>query len=196
MIFKPTHCLTHCSYAKIGRGFAGDEFLGTWPPKLACLAEAAGWWEVIRNDGVGGRGRPLIGPTGRRWEASCVVDFGYQRSDVLICNTLRCNPPGNQYPIGSMKLGAEASCQEHDALLRRYKPDWVILTYHPAFTFKQPQVWKYIKAAFRMAWRKSEEGKRPLVMMGLKGAQAPRFSDLRFGPIDSIKKWQRHYWEL
>jgi len=136
-----------------------------------------------------------MGKTGKLWQKECVEAFGYEREDVLICNVLRCGQVKNQYPIGKLRIKAEEYCREWDDKLMRYDPQVSILTYHPAFTFRVPQVMKLIVAAFRVAWDLSEQGFRPIVIMGEKGIKAKGLEFLRTNfhpPESSMKNWQRH----
>ena len=74
-----------------------------------------------------------------------------------------------------------------------------ILTYHPAYTFRVPQVMKLIVAAFETAWDLVDEGVKPLVIMGERGLKAAGMDWLRPGfhpPEASMKNWQRHIIDL
>lgn len=44
------------------------------------------------------QGRPLVGRSGRLYNAWLKKDLGVGRKDVYICNILKCRPPGNRNP--------------------------------------------------------------------------------------------------
>lgn len=80
LLDKPSECAT-CAYSRIGTGFCPD-----WSPpnpKLAVLCEAAGSNEIIDRE-------PLVGAAGWVFTRNFLFALGYTRSDVMLCNTLRC----------------------------------------------------------------------------------------------------------
>ena len=44
------------------------------------------------------QGRPLVGKSGRLYNAWLKKDLGLKRADVYICNILKCRPPNNRNP--------------------------------------------------------------------------------------------------
>ena len=67
---------------------------------IALIGEAPGWHEDQQ-------GRPFVGPAGQFLE-ELLASIGLRRSQVYICNVLKCRPPGNRDP----QPAEIATCQQ------------------------------------------------------------------------------------
>lgn len=203
---KPDWCYANCAYAKVGSGIAFDE----WPkaPKIAVLLEAPGGDEIVH-------GRPLMGVAGKSWEWNLLFPLKKCRADVGICNTLRCRPPHNGYPTGTLRREAERCCRHWDSVeqggdrcigpggIVKFNPDLFLITEHPAAILhsgalgKMRLIRKHMERAFRFA----DQGARPCVLMGrtamdLIAPELSRASDeLHRGKKGGLTKWFGHFWE-
>lgn len=123
--------------------------------------EAPGAEEIIDQ-------APLVGKAGKLFFNDILGPLGITRNDIIIGNTIRCHPPANKYPIGKLRYAAELSCRVYDNVLREYKPDIILFTYHPSAVFRQPAYLALIRADISKAFRFSMLGKRVVVLMGEK----------------------------
>jgi uracil-DNA glycosylase family 4 len=58
--------------------------------QIMLIGEAPGYWEDVN-------GRPFVGAAGKFLD-TLLSEIGFSRSDVFICNVLKCRPPGNREP--------------------------------------------------------------------------------------------------
>jgi len=136
------------------------------------------------------RGEPFVGRSGKLLTDMIEKGMGLSRSDVFICNVVRCRPPGNRNPAESEAracrpfldatldvvrpkfvccLGAVAATNllgvnESMSRLRgnvyEYKGAQVVCTYHPAYLLRNP-------AAKKDAWQDLQ------LLMKLMGLELP-----------------------
>lgn len=177
---KPKSC-EGCPYASTGLGFCPDD--KPEKPLIAMMLEAPGQEEVLES-------RPLVGRAGRMWLWRLIGQNGYKRENVLICNTLRCNPPGNHYPTGQVRHGAEEWCRQYDTKLREFEPDMFLITCHPAMLLRTSAMMRLVQRDVKLAFEFAERGRRPLVLMGDKAKEV-------FAPwlVGGVKRWRGHWWE-
>ena len=122
------------------------------------------------------QGEPFVGRAGKLLTDIIEKGMGLQRSDIYICNILRCRPPGNRNPLPV----EAAACREFlDAQLAIVKPEFicclgtiaaqnllnektpigklrgrfldyqgikVLCTYHPAYVLRNPPAKKEVWA--------------------------------------------------
>lgn len=178
ILTKPQSCVDTCEYSTVGRGFCPD-----WvppSPKLACLLEAAGENEIIDKE-------PLVGATGRLFTYRLITELGYTRSDVLLANTIRCNPPGNAYPVGALRKQAELRCRQYDKALDEYDPNYFVVTLHPAVLLRTWSLLRVIQADMMKSQRFAAKGHRVLVLLGEKA------TGLVLPGIDGgVTRWRGH----
>ena len=140
---------------------------GTGDPyaKLVFIGEGPGAEEDLR-------GEPFVGRSGKLLTDMIEKGMGLSRSDVFICNIVRCRPPGNRNPAEPEAracrrfldatldvvqpkficcLGAVAATNllETDETMGRlrgnvyeYKGAQVVCTYHPAYLLRNPSAKK------------------------------------------------------
>jgi uracil-DNA glycosylase len=121
------------------------------------------------------QGEPFVGAAGQLL-TRMIAAMGFQRSDVYICNVIKCRPPYNRNPepdevaacepflkqqlaalrprmlVALGKFAAQALCRETTPItrlrgnLRSYEGIPVMPTYHPAYLLRTPE-------AKRQAWQ-------------------------------------------
>ncbi len=178
---KPALC-NLCPYAKIGGGFVPD----WWPPsspRLAVFLEAPGADEVLLCE-------PMVGRAGHFWERALLRPLGLSRDDVIIANTLRCQPPKNLYLIGPVAKKAQQICRQYDYFhggsgaahgggeegemqprgIADWDPNLFVVTYHPAAILRERAFYRLALADFEKAARYTERGWRVCVLCGDKAA--------------------------
>jgi DNA polymerase len=64
---------------------------GNQNSQIMFIGEAPGYWEDVK-------GRPFVGAAGKLLD-KLLSEIGFSRSDVFICNVLKCRPPGNREPL-------------------------------------------------------------------------------------------------
>lgn len=141
--------------------------VGNSQARLVFLGEAPGADEDRQ-------GEPFVGRAGKLLTDIIEKGMGLKRSDVYICNILRCRPPGNRNPLPI----EAANCREYlDAQLAVVKPEFicclgsiaahnllgettpigklrgrfldyqgikVLCTYHPAYVLRNPPAKKQV----------------------------------------------------
>ncbi len=141
--------------------------VGNPQARLVFLGEAPGADEDRQ-------GEPFVGRAGKLLTDIIEKGMGLKRSDVYICNILRCRPPGNRNPLPI----EAANCREYlDAQLAVVKPEFicclgsiaahnllgettpigklrgrfldyqgikVLCTYHPAYVLRNPPAKKQV----------------------------------------------------
>jgi uracil-DNA glycosylase len=177
---KPSYCST-CPYSSTGVGFVPDEG-DPGRVKIAIVLEAPGQEEALNN-------QPLIGRAGRFWQKALIESLGYSRSDVLICNSLRCHPPKNQYPTGKLRKEAEKHCRHWDSSLVQFNPTIFLVTLHPAALLRTPNLTLLVLADLKKAFTLSQT-ERPCVLMGDKAMSV-------FAPFlkGGVKRWRGSTWK-
>lgn len=171
------------------------------PPKarIAFLLEAAGASEIIDKE-------PLTGGTGRYFN-HCLLKLGLGRGDVIIDNTIRCKPEGNNYPFGSLRKDAEAHCRVYDSVhgqsllpgnISTWDPTVAILSVHPAAVLRSQNMNPLLvhkcgdefQGVLAKALRFANAGERPVVLMGDKPKElvAPEYGN---GVTKLIGHWFR-----
>ena len=136
------------------------------------------------------RGEPFVGRSGKLLTDMIEKGMGLPRSDVFICNVVRCRPPGNRNPaesearacrpfldatldvvrpkficcLGSVAATNLLAVNETMGRLRgnvyEYKGAQVVCTYHPAYLLRNP-------AAKKDAWQDLQ------LLMKLMGLELP-----------------------
>ena len=190
---KPQDC-NHCPYNSIGSGFVPD-----WVPpnpKVAFLAEAAGDDEIITR-------QPLTGGTGKIFD-KMVGTMGWNRSDVLLANTIHCHPPNNQYPTGDLRKDAERCCAKYhgkqglaleEGGLWSFNPDYFLFTFHPAACLRTWPLVRLLHPPFSSPYcdfekaKRLSENHRLLVIMGEKAKSFVFPGQYQGG----IMKWRGHH---
>ncbi len=82
---------------------------------IAFIGEAPGWHEDQQ-------GRPFVGPAGQFLD-QLLASIGLKRSQVYICNVLKCRPPGNRDP----QPAEIATCQQWlDRQLQLLRPRMIV----------------------------------------------------------------------
>jgi len=142
------------------------------------------------------------------WFKQLIEPLGRDRNEILICNVLRCRPPYNKYPTGTLRKAAEQSCRQYDDRhqwrgdrvghaggLRGFAPDLCIVTEHPASILHSRQVAKVklIRKHMERAFQWADAGKRPLVLMGRTAAELVNPELMREG---GLRRWFGHWWEV
>ncbi|MGI6402043.1 MAG: uracil-DNA glycosylase [Thermoguttaceae bacterium] len=155
---------------------------GTGNPKseLVFIGEGPGAEEDLR-------GMPFVGRSGKLLTDMIEKGMRIRRSDVFICNIIRCRPPGNRNPsedevracrpfldatldviepkficcLGAVAatnlLGVKTSISQLRGKAHDYKGRQVVCTYHPAYLLRNP-------SAKRDAW---EDLKFLMKLMGI-----------------------------
>lgn len=120
-------------------------------------------------------GRPFVGRAGKLLDL-LLMTAGLPRDDVFICNTLKCRPPQNRNPLpdelaacgtflrGQLdaiaprvllavgKFAAQALLESEESITRlrgrihTYQGTPLVVTYHPAYLLRSPQM-------TRLAWQ-------------------------------------------
>jgi uracil-DNA glycosylase family 4 len=141
------------------------------------------------------RGEPFVGAAGQLLD-KMIAAMGYARSDVYICNVIKCRPPYNRNPepdevaacepflkgqLGAIKprmivalgkFAAQSICREQTPIsrlrgnFRTYEGIQVMPTYHPAFLLRTPE-------AKRQAWSDLQAVLAALARMGITPPGAP-----------------------
>lgn len=148
---------------------------------MAFLAEAPGGNEIIDRE-------PLVGASGRLFMHYFVNHFGYTRADCLLANTLHCNPPGNNYPVGALRKTAERNCHQYREALHDFNPDHFVLSMHPAVVLRTWSLLRVLQNDISKAWRLSSEGKRVIVLLGDKAKEL-----VLPGIPGGISRWRGHH---
>jgi uracil-DNA glycosylase len=135
------------------------------------------------------RGEPFVGAAGQLLD-KMIAAMGFARSDVYICNVVKCRPPYNRNPepdevaacepflkgqLGAIKprmivalgkFAAQSLCREQTPIsrlrgnFRTYEGIQVMPTYHPAFLLRTPE-------AKRQAWSDLQAVLAALARMGI-----------------------------
>ncbi|MEX0907240.1 MAG: uracil-DNA glycosylase, partial [Gemmatimonadota bacterium] len=131
-------------------------------------------------------GRPFVGRAGRLLDL-LLMTAGFPRETVYICNVLKCRPPGNRNPLpgevsscaaflrGQLeavsprvllavgKFAAQALLQTDESIGRlrgtvhTYRGTPLIVTYHPAFLLRSPQMTRFAWQDFQLLRRVLDE---------------------------------------
>lgn len=134
--------------------------VGPLQPELCFVGEAPGADEDAK-------GEPFVGRAGQLLD-KIIVACGFQRSDVYICNTLKCRPPNNATPtpqqctnckpffeqqidliqpkwiccLGAVAaknvLASELNIGKLRGKVHQYRGIPVVATYHPAYLLRNP----------------------------------------------------------
>jgi uracil-DNA glycosylase len=153
--------LGDCTRCKLGRERTHLVF-GTGNPDavLAFVGEAPGADEDVQ-------GEPFVGAAGQLLN-KMIEAMGFDRSDVFICNVLKCRPPRNRDPepdeiaacepflgqqiaavrprviVALGRFAARVLCPEVTSIMRQrgtlhsYQGIPVMPTYHPSFLLREP----------------------------------------------------------
>ncbi|MCE5308921.1 MAG: hypothetical protein LLG20_14880, partial [Acidobacteriales bacterium] len=121
---------------------------------------------------------------------------GLAREDVLICNTLRCRPfgnegagkDGNKYPTGKLRTSAEKTCRQYDFAIREWRPDAFVITMHPSGLLHTPMIMRLVQSHVKLAVRLAKQGRRPCIIFGDKAKEllAPQLEG-------GLKRWMGHW---
>jgi uracil-DNA glycosylase len=131
-------------------------------------------------------GRPFVGRAGRLLDL-LLLTAGLPRADVYICNTLKCRPPGNRNPqademaacagflqgqleaiaprvlLAVGKFAAQALLQTDESIGRlrgkvhTYRDRPLVVTYHPAYLLRSPQMTRVAWQDFQLLRRVLDE---------------------------------------
>jgi DNA polymerase len=142
------------------------------------------------------QGEPFVGAAGQLLNRM-IAAMGFSRSDVYICNVIKCRPPYNRNPepdevaacepflkkqlaalrprmlVALGKFAAQALCREATPItrlrgnLRSYEGIPVMPTYHPAYLLRTPE-------AKRQAWQDLQVVLSELAKMGVVPPNPPR----------------------
>lgn len=109
-------CL-NCTKCELAKSRTNVVFSGGTPnEKIMLIGEAPGYWEDKK-------GTPFVGKAGQLLDKifACV---GLDRSEIYICNTIKCRPPQNRNPLPEEKQ----ACREYlDAQIDAIKPKIILL---------------------------------------------------------------------
>jgi DNA polymerase len=149
-----TRCELHATRTKVV--FAD----GSVDAKVLCVGEAPG----ANEDRTG---LPFVGRAGKLLDR-LLLSVGFPRSEVFICNVLKCRPPGNRNPLpgeidacspfmlrqlelvgpavivafgtfaAQTLLGARDSLRHMRGRAHRYQGFPLVVTYHPAALLRNP----------------------------------------------------------
>ena len=142
------------------------------------------------------RGEPFVGAAGQLL-TRMIAAMGFDRSDVYICNVIKCRPPYNRNPepdevascepflkkqlaalrprmlVALGKFASQALCRENTPItrlrgnFRSYEGIPVMPTYHPAFLLRTPE-------AKRQAWQDLQAVLAALAKMGIHPPRPPK----------------------
>jgi uracil-DNA glycosylase len=131
-------------------------------------------------------GRPFVGRAGKLLDL-LLMSVGLPRDSVYICNTLKCRPPGNRNPqadeveacgaflhgqldaikpkvlLAVGKFAAQALLQSEETIGRlrgvvhQYRGSPLIVTYHPAYLLRSPQMTRIAWQDFQLLRRVLDE---------------------------------------
>ena len=107
-----------CYKCSLGKTRTNSVFSGGIPNhKLMLIGEAPGYWEDQK-------GEPFVGKAGQLLDKIFACVGLSRKTDVYICNTLKCRPPDNRNPLPEEK----AACREYlDAQIEILKPRIILL---------------------------------------------------------------------
>ena len=141
------------------------------------------------------QGRPFIGAAGK-FLVELLAQAGLKRTDVFICNVVKCRPPGNRDPLpdeleacnlyldrqiaainpkiiitlGRFSMGKfmqGARISQVHGQMRRANERFVIAMFHPAAALHQPDLKTTIMADFAKLPQLLEVARRELTKSGL-----------------------------
>jgi len=131
-------------------------------------------------------GRPFVGRAGKLLDL-LLMTAGLPRGDVFICNTLKCRPPQNRNPLpqevaacsGFLKqqleavsprvlvavgkfaaqalLGSDESITRLRGTVHTYQGTPLVVTYHPAYLLRSPQMTRQAWQDFQLVRRILDE---------------------------------------
>ena len=132
-------------------------------------------------------GRPFVGRAGRLLDLM-LLSAGFPRSEVYICNVLKCRPPENRNPqpdevtpcttnflhgqLGAIaprvllavgKFAAQALLESQESIGRMrgrvhaYRGTPLVVTYHPAYLLRSPQMTRVAWQDFQLVRRVLDE---------------------------------------
>jgi len=103
-ILSCTACELHKSRV---RGVPGE---GPEDAKVMFIGEAPGWHENQQ-------GRPFVGPAGQFLD-ELLKSIGWKRSEVYICNVVKCRPPENRDPLPQEIAACKPFLERQIALIK------------------------------------------------------------------------------
>lgn len=172
---------------------------GNWNAELMFVGEAPGEEEDRE-------GRPFVGKAGRLL-TQLIEDVGLRRSEVYICNVLKCRPPDNRDPekdeieqcreylflqiafvrpkvlvtLGRYAYNTIFDCEERITKVRGELRDFcgikVIPTYHPSFLLRNPDKIEEVKEDIKRAKALLLSGKLDFTLQSLSYLVWPKDSD-------------------
>ncbi|HEY0714129.1 MAG TPA: uracil-DNA glycosylase [Polyangia bacterium] len=182
--------LGDCTRCKLCKGRRNIVFgVGNPNAELVFVGEAPGGDEDIQ-------GEPFVGAAGQLL-TKMIAAMGFARSDVYICNVIKCRPPNNRNPepdevaacepflkaqlaalrprmiVTLGKFASQSICREQTPItrlrgnLRVYEGIPVMPTYHPAYLLRTPE-------AKREAWADLQAVLAQLAQIGITPPQRPR----------------------
>lgn len=188
MLNKPSTC-DSCSVAKKYQGFCPDKIVSG--ARLAVWADSPGISEITRVPP-----EPLTGQSGFVLENWILPRAGLQGVPYHKCNTIRCHPSGDKYPIGKVRRAAETLCRQYDQV----KPadfDATLITLHPASVMRSKfDPLPLIIRDFQRAKALLDDGQTVMVLMGTEAMDlwAPDLRHPEKGVNYSVSDWRGHYW--
>jgi DNA polymerase len=132
-------------------------------------------------------GRPFVGRAGRLLDLM-LLSAGFPRSEVYICNVLKCRPPENRNPqpdevtpcttnflhgqleaiaprvlLAVGKFAAQALLESQESIgrmrgrIHEYRGTPLVVTYHPAYLLRSPQMTRVAWQDFQLVRRVLDE---------------------------------------
>lgn len=155
--------LGDCRRCVLSRGRSNIVFgVGDPEADLVVVGEGPGHQEDLR-------GEPFVGPAGEMLDKMLANVLGLQRSEVYICNVVKCRPPGNRNPepdeistclpflerqiraiqpkvllvLGSVAFrtlfGTQTGIQKGRGTWREWHGIPALATFHPAYLLRKPE---------------------------------------------------------
>ncbi|MEM3642143.1 MAG: type-4 uracil-DNA glycosylase [Candidatus Bathyarchaeia archaeon] len=120
---------TKCSLWKTRKNAVPGE--GYPEADVMFIGEAPGYWEDVK-------GKPFVGAAGKFLE-TLLNAIGFSRTDVFICNILKCRPPGNREPL---PLEIQTCTPYLDRQIEIIKPKFIITlgNYSTAYIFSKVEL--------------------------------------------------------
>ncbi|MEM3442099.1 MAG: uracil-DNA glycosylase, partial [Candidatus Bathyarchaeia archaeon] len=120
---------TKCSLWKTRKNAVPGE--GYPEADVMFIGEAPGYWEDVK-------GKPFVGAAGKFLE-TLLNAIGFSRTDVFICNILKCRPPGNREPL---PLEIQTCTPYIDRQIEIIKPKFIITlgNYSTAYIFSKVEL--------------------------------------------------------
>jgi len=172
---------TKCSLWKARRNAVPGE--GNAKARVMFVGEAPGFSEDLQ-------GRPFVGDAGKFLE-TLLSDAGFSRTDVFICNVLKCRPPKNREP---QIVEIEACTPYLDRQIEIIKPKVIVTlgNHSTAYVFSKVNItFSGITAVHGKFFNAKLLGLSVLLFPTFHPAAAlynPRYKELLVGDFELLKK--------